>query len=385
MRDGDRLSRPLRIVLAVASLEIAGTEQQALRLACELKARGHDVLVLTLAEPGPLASELERCGVPSRDLGMDRSRRSPLALLSTLVALARLLLILRRWRADVVHAFLFWAYVIVIPVAWLARVPVRITGRRNLGTEKSARRFYPWLERVADRLSHAAVANAEAVADALRAGGVREHKIVVIPNGVDVPEPAHSVGAQPARGVMIANLIAYKGHLDLVAALGAMDEPPRIDCYGDGPERRAIAAAVAAQGLEDVMVLHSREANAARHYRDAQFAVLTSHEEGSPNAVLEAMAYGLPVVATAVGGVPELVAHGATGYLVPRGNPVELAAAIASIASQPVLRERLGRAGREVVLQRHRWEVVASAYLELCFELMNSHVRRRELHGRDPV
>jgi glycosyltransferase involved in cell wall biosynthesis len=144
--------------------------------------------------------------------------------------------------------------------------------------------------------------------------------------------------------------------MDLVEALDLLENPPVIDCYGEGPERERIERAAAQGRVEGRVRLHGRVDNAAEKYREAQFAVLASHEEGLPNAVLEAMASGLPVIATSVGGTPELIAHGETGLLVPPRAPLELARAIETIINDPSLRVELGRRARRRIEERFSWD-----------------------------
>lgn len=372
----------MRIVLAIGSLDVGGTETQVVRLAAELTARGHEVTVLVITRgDGPLAAPLREAGVEIWDLGFEgllaRTPSGRIRVWATLrlwLTWFRLVVGLRSRRPDTVHAFLFWSYVLVLPAAWIARVPVRVSGRRNLGTEKLARPLYPWLERIADRCATHVVANSQAVADVVAAGTAPAGKLSVIRNGVDLREPAAHVDAQPPLGVIIANLIAYKGHLDLVDAVATLADPLRIDCYGDGPERPRIEARIRERGLEDVVRLCGRRPGAADAYRQAQFAVLASHEEGFPNAVLEAMASGLPVVATTVGGVPELVDHGETGLLVPPHDPEALGAAIGRLAGDPSLRVRLGRAARERA-DELSWPRSVDAHERLYGERLDRHAR----------
>lgn len=357
------LRTSLKIILVVGSLEIGGTERQVVRLACELRDRGHEVTVLVLLAGGPLEGELRSHGVEVWFLGFEgliaRNVKGRLRAARSLRLLARwfrLSLDLRRRRPDVVHAFLFWSYVLVLPAAWLARVKLRVSGRRNLGTEKLARSWYPKAESLADSCAHLAVANSRAVAETVISGGFPRERVRIIRNGIDLLAPATSVAKQPARGVVIANLIAYKGHMDLVEALDLLENPPVIDCYGEGPERERIERAAAQGRVEGRVRLHGRVDNAAEKYREAQFAVLASHEEGLPNAVLEAMASGLPVIATSVGGTPELIAHGETGLLVPPRAPLELARAIETIINDPSLRVELGRRARRRIEERFSWD-----------------------------
>jgi glycosyltransferase involved in cell wall biosynthesis len=145
---------------------------------------------------------------------------------------------------------------------------------------------------------------------------------------------------------VVASLRAVKGHLDLLAALATLADPPRVCLVGDGPDRAAILAAVDRLGLAGVVELAGHRPDARTVLPGYQFAVLPSHHEGLPNAVLEAMAAGLPVVATAVGAVPDVVADGVTGFVVPPRAPEALAAAIGRLAGDPALRTRFGTAAR---------------------------------------
>lgn len=323
----------MHILLALDWLRVGGTESQVARLAVELRGRGHDVTVLCLSAEGPLLDPLLAAGVAVREA---RGFWGRLLLPWRLRAL----------RPDVVHAFLLRPCVIVLPAALIANVPLRVCGWRGLAPVRGPS---AWPRRVlhvlAAACAHLQTANSTAIAASLPAAA-RRRPVVVVPNGVDLPEVPADAGGHPPRGVVIANLIPYKGHLDLVRALAELEEPPRIDCYGEGVLRGQLERAIREAGLDGVISLRGAHAGAASAYLDAQFAVLASHEEGLPNALLEAMAAGLPCIATSVGGVPELVQHGVTGLLVPPRDPPALAAAIAQVAADPALRRKLGAAAR---------------------------------------
>ncbi|NJC74293.1 glycosyltransferase [Planosporangium thailandense] len=346
--------RPLRVVLAVGTLRVGGTETQLVKLAVGLRERGHDVHVLALSKGGPLEEPLRAAGVDVRVFGYAgmplsgapgyRKVRMVAAGLRELLAVGRHL---RALRPDVCHAFLFTGYSLVLPLARAAGVPVRVAGRRGATPPPVGRR---------NRLFHALgrgaatamVCNWRAGAEeAVQRDGYPTDRVRVIPNGVDLPGAHADVTRQPAHGVMIANLIAYKGHDDLLAALASLPAPPRVRLIGDGPQRAHLDQLCRGYGLDDVVEFAGGLRGASRYLPEHQFAVLASHEEGLPNAVLEAMAAGLPVVATTVGGVPELITDGETGLLVPPHAPTELAAAIARLAGDPALRARLGAAARE--------------------------------------
>lgn len=371
-------ARPLRITLAIGTLGLGGAETQLVGVARELVAAGHDVDVVLLSEAGPLAHLLEEAGVPVLELGFqgiqfrDEARRlRPWRPAVDLLRLLTLLPHLRRRQPDVFHAFLFWTYALLLPIAWLARVPVRLAARRGLHTSISPHVLVRPLTRLSTALATAVVANADAVAeDAHRHEGVPRSKLRVIPNAVDLPTRLADPSVQPPVGLIIANLIHYKGHLDLVAALSRLAEPPLIRCVGDGPMRPQVERAVEEAGLVGRVVLEGRRLRGRDLYAEAQFALLVSHEEGMPNAILEAMAAGLPVVATDVGGARELVEDGVTGLLVPPRDPARLAAALQRIATDAAFRAAAGRAGHERA-KTYTWQTCSRRHEELYAALLD--------------
>jgi glycosyltransferase involved in cell wall biosynthesis len=177
---------------------------------------------------------------------------------------------------------------------------------------------------------------------------------------------------------MIANLLPYKGHLDLVDALATMTRPPRVRCIGEGPMRPRLESALQQSGLTETLILEGRKDRARDAYLEVQFALLTSHTEGMPNAILEAMAAGLPVVATAVGGSPELVEDGITGLLVPPHDPAALAHALSRITEDHAFRARAGRIARTRAAS-FGWSGNARAHLDLYMALLPLRISRSRI------
>jgi glycosyltransferase involved in cell wall biosynthesis len=346
--------RPLRIVLSVGSLQVGGTESQLVKLAARLTARGHEVHVLAVCRGGPYEQTLRALGVPTRIFGYGglrlrdgTGRRSPRTLLAETRKLVAMWRHLRALRPDVCHGFLFTCYTHVLPLAWAAGVPVRVNGRRGAAPPQPTGLLRAVLDLAGRHSSNLYVTNSRALAAGLvREENVPPHRVEVIANGVELPAETAEPGRRPARGVVVANLIDYKGHADLVDALALLDAPPSICLVGEGPERERLTRRIAACGLGHVVHLAGAVPDARALLADYQFAILPSHMEGLPNAVLEAMAAGLPVIATAVGGVPELVADRVTGILVPPRAPAALAVAIRELAGDPALRRRMGAAAR---------------------------------------
>ena len=136
------------------------------------------------------------------------------------------------------------------------------------------------------------------------------------------------MAVEPPVGLMVANLISYKGHEDVITALSLLDDPPTVRFVGEGRERARLERLVEAANLGDRVIFEGSVPDAALLFQDAQFGILASHEESLPNCVLEAMAAGVPMVATSVGGVPELLEDEVNGLLVPPRAPEALAHAI---------------------------------------------------------
>jgi glycosyltransferase involved in cell wall biosynthesis len=379
-RGGAPMARPLRVCLAIGTLAVGGAETQVVGIARELKALGVDVEVIVLTAGGPLRSALDRAQIPVfcvnyrgvRGRGGPARFRIPIAL----GQLVRLSWHVKMRRFDVLHAFLFDVYAALIPVAWLLHVPVRIVGLRGLRDTLPPHVLASQFTWLSTKLASAVIANADAVAhDALMCHRIPKVHIRVINNAVDIPSTWAEPRVQPPTGVMIANLISYKGHLDLVRALTLVSAPPRVRCIGEGPMRPEIESALRAADLTEVVILEGARPRGRDAYLEAQFAVLTSHSEGMPNAVLEAMAAGLPVVATDVGGCRELVEDGVTGFLVAPRDHVALAHALTRITEDRDFRVRAGEIARERAAT-FSWAAVGRAHLE-CYSTLLAQSRGR--------
>jgi glycosyltransferase involved in cell wall biosynthesis len=374
-------------VLVIGTLDRGGAEGQLVALATGLDASRFDVRVCCLTAGGPLETPLRAAGLPVDVIGWQGfSRFEGLGMVWGPFGLARVVLQLRacfrRHRPHVVQGQLFWAYVIGAFAAALARVPVFVGCRRSLPLFKAANERYLWLERVASRLTTVVVANSEEVrAAAIRAEGLAPDLVVTIHNGVATHDGASREAAVAVRRALglrdddeavicVANLIDYKGHRDLLTAWAQVRRArpsARLLLVGDGPERPAVEALGASLG--HVHVLGSR-ADVPALLQASTLLVQASHQEGLPNAVLEAMAAGLPVVATAVGGTTELVVDGHTGRLVPPRDPDALAGALIALLADPGARARMGRAAVARASARFSLATMVSRYERLYDRLL---------------
>jgi glycosyltransferase involved in cell wall biosynthesis len=290
-----------------------------------------------------------------------------------LLGLLELVVLMRRLRPDIVHANSSKAGVLGRVAAVVTRVPIRIFtvhGWAFKAYRGAASTLYRWADRLTAPLTTATICVAEGErAAGLAARTCRADRTVVIPNGVDTtagadPPVDTSAGDGPLI-ISVGRLAAPKDPLTLVRALAALETRPEALLVGDGPDRSAVEQEIAARGLAGAVSVAGERRDVARLLADADVFVLSTRSEGAPMSILEAMAAGLPVVASAVGGVPELVDDGETGLLVPPGDPTVLAAALDRLLADPDLRTRLGAAGRERARTRFDIDVVRRAHLDL--------------------
>lgn len=367
-------ARRIRVAYLIDRLQRAGAQAHLGQLVSRLDPRGFEPEVFCLLAGGPVAEEMKARGVPVEVLGLGRLY-GPRAL-AELVRLARRL---RRRRIDVLHTYLVSANIYGTIAARMARVAV-ITSRRDTGFSRNWR-----LRLVEERLINPLVDRVVAVSPAVAALTLREHgvppgRLVTIENGVDVeawkPEGQPRAEARQELGLLedevavgvIGHLSPVKGHADfLQAAARVSAEAPRTRfvLVGDGSLRPTLEALAASLGLGARVVFAGTRADMPRVLSALDVVAVPSHSEGMSNALLEAMAMALPVVATSVGGNPDVVRDGVTGRLVPPRDPAALARVLVELAAHPASRQSLGRAARRHVADHLSLSGMVSRYEEL--------------------
>jgi glycosyltransferase involved in cell wall biosynthesis/O-antigen/teichoic acid export membrane protein len=371
---------PLRVAFVVGTLNRGGTERQILLLGSALAAQGHLVTVICLASAGHQGADARAAGIRVAEIGFPSLRRSLLfrpswLRLQLLPAVQRLRSILREASPDVVHCFLYWGYLIGVPAARSVGVPVVISSRRSL-TAAAARIHLlgPW-ERVCDRLANAVTCNSAAVMeDAIAHSGLPRRKAVVLYNGVRLPAEAIPPDGQAKRIVIVANLIPYKGHDVALAAFAQVrvalpTVAARLQFAGAGPAEQTLRAQARELGIDREVDFLGSVADVPALLAECSFTVLPSLTEGMPNAVLESLAHGRPVVASAVGGVPEILDRGG-GILVHPGDPEALAGAISTLLADPALVADLGAEGRALVRDSFGVDRLVADSLRLYYRLL---------------
>lgn len=278
----------------------------------------------------------------------------------------------RSHRIAVVHTCDLYANTFALPAAAVAGVPVRVGSRRELAPDKSPAQIA--LQRQAYRCAHAVVANSGAAAQQLRQEGVAADRIHVIANGVQLDGFAPENTARPLTTILtVANLRREKAHeilFDAFARIAPRHPSIRLSIAGDGPRAAELMALAASLRIADRVDFLGHRDDVHRLLGEADLFVLPSRSEAFPNSVLEAMAAGLPVIASRVGGLPELVEPGRTGLLVAADDPTALAAAIEHLLNDPPRARALGDAARRTIAEHYSFDRMVHAFEDLYRSLL---------------
>jgi sugar transferase (PEP-CTERM/EpsH1 system associated) len=296
--------------------------------------------------------------------------------------LARLL---ERCRPAVVHTRNLAALEMQPAAAW-AGVPLRVHGEHGRDAEDidGTSRRHQWVRRLYSPFVHRYVALSRELGDYLvQRVGIGKARVSQIYNGVDTLRfrPAHGNVREPVAGSpfndprlwvvgTVGRMMTVKAQPDLARAFvlavqqqPALRERLRLVMVGDGPLRAEVQRLIADAGMADLAWLPGERGDVPEVMRGLDAFALPSIAEGVSNTILEAMASGLPVIATAVGGNPELISDKRTGLLVPAAEPDAMARGLIAWAGDPLAAKNLGTAGRERVLRRFSLQAMIDAYL----------------------
>src|SRR3954466_7020618 len=357
------LRAPVPLAIIVTSFEPGGTERQMSELIRRLDPQQFRVHVGCFRKMGAWLPRVEAVAAEVAEFPL-RSFKSP-ASLGTLRDFAAWL---RARDIAVVQACDLYANIFALPGAALAQVPVRIGARRELAPPDKTRAHLT-AQRLAYRAAHRVVANSSAGADRPRQEGVPDAKIVVIPNGIDI---SHFRAPQPRKQrriiATVANLRQEKGHDVLLhaAALIRRQVPDvRFRIIGDGPLRDSLQQLASRLGLLDVVEFLGHREDVAALLATSDLYAFPSRTEAFPNGLIEGMAAGLPVVASAVGGMLELVDDRRNGRLVPPGDHQALAAVLLDFIEDPSTADELAAAARRTIEARYSFTRMVSAFTDL--------------------
>ena len=352
-----------RICLVVGYLGRGGLEKQAFLLGRGLMRRGFDVAVVSLSAGGAWAAALNQEGIPVLEL----RRRSHF----DIGRFAGLVAAFRNMRPDVVYAFNYPTTVYARLAGLVASVPLLVTGERCVYLT----RVQGILERFLAGMTECLICNAEAVRrDLVERVGIPDRKVITVLNAI---EPCPAVGAEEKRAARA--LLGIPEDVLVIGTVGRIEDqknPPmlvdvaclarrealraRFCAIGDGSRIGALRSMIRARGVDDCFLLTGERPNVGELLPAFDVFVLTSRYEGLPNAVMEAMAAGLPCVCTDVGGCRELVEEGVTGFLVPSGDANLMMQRVRQLATNAPLRASMGSAARARILRDFSVEKLVS-------------------------
>lgn len=357
------------VVLAINALGVGGAETQLLRLARAVMAEGHRVRILTMLPSNDMQfqAQVDELGIEVHCVRLS----GPAAALNSVRSATRML---RRWQPDVLVSFLYQANMVCRLAGRTAGVPYVISSIRN---EYFGGRGRELAMRLTDRLAHVTVTNSRLAADSLlRRRVVSTERLRVIPNGLDVADFFDRSRRDPLRAELgvapeeflwlaVGRLRPQKDWPNLLRAVSLLPaDRQRVVVAGFGPLRAELVELSTTLGVGDRVRFLGRRDDIPQLLGAADGLVLPSAYEGLPNVVLEAMAAARPVVATGVGGVPELV-DDSTGRVVPAHDPAALAAEMQHVAGLPDRGSGLGVAGRAMAEQRFAVDKVMACWIDM--------------------
>jgi len=350
---------PLRLLAIVEAHSITGPAKNLLEFA--RRATAHNV-VTTIATftrgeaDNPFTRAVREAGIALETIG-ERGPFDPQTLRSLRAVAARV-------EPDVIQTHAVKSHFLA-KTAGLPRYAPWIAFHHGYTWPTLKARAYNQLDRWSLRWPRKVLTVSVPFRDQLIAIGVRAEKIEIVHNAIPSDWGAHALppGSRIPAGrkviLIVGRLSREKDHLTLLEAVDKLRPAivphlvPHIAIVGDGPEKPRIEERVRQLGLDDYVTFTGHLSSAEPWYAIADVAVLSSLSEGSPNALLEAMATNVPVVATAVGGVPEIVTHDESALLVAPGDPAAMSAAITRVLTEPGLADRLRKRSRELILERH--------------------------------
>ncbi len=357
--------RDIRVAYCIDSFDIGGTELNAVRSLEALDLDRFDITVFHLHEDGPLRSRYEALGVPMVHLSISR-----LYAPSTAAQGLRFARMLRSRGIRVAHTHDLYTNIFAAP--WASALGrCRVIASRRWAYEAPRRGLIP-LNRWSYRFATRVLANSGAVARLLASEErVPARKIVELPNFLEetafqpvaaelrqaqrrewgVPEDAFVVGT-------VARLVPVKNHRLLIEAARLLEADVHVVLVGDGPERPMLARLARELGIESRVHFVGQVVSSVNLHQFLDVSILCSFSEGFPNAVIEALAAQRPVIATAVGGIGDIIVDDETGLLVPTDEPGVLAARIRSLRAAPTLGCRLAQEGLSRVRARYHASVV---------------------------
>ncbi len=353
--------QPLPLVFLLEEINFGGTQKQTLELARHMDRQLFCPEIWTVRGGEQLLSMVEGYDIPVKILRNDVKLRPFLAAYALYKEW-------RKTRPKLIHLGT------VYPNMWgrifgkIFKTPVIVAGCKGQGNVLKQHERFLW------SLAHAHICDAKSIKYALEELGVRAAQVHCIPNGVNVEffsPPKQRVN--DLEILTVGRMVPEKDHATLLKAFALVlqKEPKaKLHLVGDGPLKQATQKLTNELTIQNNVIFHGSSGNVREHMQAARVFVLSSISEGTPNVLLEAMACALPIVATAVAGIPDMVGHKEQGLLIKPSNPQDLAEALLQVLQDDDLAHNMGEAGRRHVCQNYSLAGAArkheAIYMDLC-------------------
>jgi glycosyltransferase involved in cell wall biosynthesis len=381
--------RPLRVLSIIGQLNVGGAETYLSRIAQSIRKYNVYMEVCALDRVGLRIADLEQAGivVHGTPFGTNVPRSNTLRLLKTIDVIRRMV---RTGRFDIVHTYLYWSDILGVPGARLAGCKRIIVGRRALHAWIHDHKvLYHAMEQFTNTLANEVIANSQAgLRDAIAHEAFLPRVRTVIYNGIDVSayEPAAGSTSGPLRIVTVGALAPRKGQeyaieaMKLVTAAGV---DAKLVLVGSGADEAMLRRLSAGSGVAERITFAGEHTDPRPFLSPADVFLLPSRQEGFSNAILEARACGLPVIATDVGGNAEAIVQNKGGLIVEPQKPEAIAAAIAALAGSRDALPEMGRFNRERVAELFSLDASARNLADWYFRepsaVGSGHVERPEI------
>jgi len=350
--------KKIKILYLIDSLNIGGAQKHLISLISHLDKKKYDIHLCAF-KSGPLTKEVKKLNIPFKIL--DQVRKPKIFGLNNFFSLLKFM---KHKKFDIIDTLLFASTTWGIFTAKLSNISYRIAERRNLNhilkNKKRRLLFLRFVNLFTDKI----IVVSEAVKNCvIKQEKLDPMKTKCIYNGVNLKEFDIKINQSKEKAKLgiknndkiigvVARLVKEKDYFTLIKAFKQVNDKiknSKLIIVGDGPLKENLEKYVKKQNLENNIKFLGKRTDIPKLIKIFEIFILSSLTEGFPNVVLEAMAASKQVVATNVGGIPEVVINGKTGILVPPTNPEALANTIIKLIKNPKLREKMGKAGRKRV------------------------------------
>lgn len=378
-----------KILYTIGTLGLGGAESQLVTLIRGLIKKDYHCEIFSLESDGPLRHALEALQIQIHDGGYNSTLPKWKRLLQLIRAEYRLWNLARRTSPDVLHAYLPLTNFMGAIAGNLSGIHTVITSRRALGTHQDRHKLWKAFDIISNRLSDIIIVNSFAVRnDTISRDKADPEKIINIPNGLDGESfnisttnrrnlrQKFGLNASDIGLITVGNLIPYKGHSDLLNAMPSIIKLyPNIRCYIAGEDRgirKELDNLAHKLGIARNIIFLGQRRDIPELLMAMDIFVLPSHEEGFSNALLEAMASGLAIIATDVGGNNEALDKGRLGILTPPKCPDAIASAVIKLLSDDTRLRQLGQLCKITVNNKYSVSNMVDAHISLYTQSMGN-------------